>query len=224
MLNQGKAGQIKIFLVGLGLIFLFMALTGRAHAAFALIGALLTQVMRFAPLLIRFLPMLKSFIGTGQAGAHHTGHSQVKTATLVMTLDHTTGSLCGQVIAGEFTGRDLQSLDLQELKSFLAYCKAHDAEAARLLMSYISRERSDIWDEDQPGAESHDAGGTTTTGPMERQEAMQILGLEGDITRKDITQAHRSLMGKFHPDKGGNTYLATKLNNARDILLSSVDD
>jgi DnaJ-class molecular chaperone len=57
---------------------------------------------------------------------------------------------------------------------------------------------------------------------MDHKEAMAVLGLEEPFSRKDITRAHRQLMGKFHPDKGGNTYLATKLNNARDLLLDKV--
>lgn len=223
LLSQGKVGQLKIFLVALGLIFLFMAVTGRAHAVFALIGAALTMIMRFAPLLVRFLPMLKSHLKPTSAGASGGGQSQVKTASLVMTLDHSTGTLDGQVLAGNYQGRRLQSLEIEELKVLLDYCNQSDPEAARLLMSYISRERAESWNAEHPGDSTENATGSASTGSMDREEALQILGLEGDITKASITQAHRSLMGKFHPDKGGNTYLATKLNNARDVLLSSID-
>lgn len=223
LLSQGKVGQLKIVLGALGLVFLFMAVTGRAHAAFALIGAALTMVMRFAPLLVRFLPMLTSHLKPASAGGSGQGQSQVKTASLVMTLDHATGTLDGQVLAGNFQGRQLQSLSVQELKELLDYCNQQDPEAARLLMSYISRERAESWNAEHPGNNAQDGSGSSS-GPMDREEALQILGLEGDVSRATITQAHRSLMGKFHPDKGGNTYLATKLNNARDVLLSSIDD
>lgn len=220
LLNQGKAGKIKIALIALGIIFLLMAVTGRAHALFAVIGAALTQVMRFAPLLVRFFPAARK-IFSGTAGSSAPTQSQVSTTTLTMTLDHSSGTMDGTVLAGEFEGRVLQSLSLEELKNLYAYCESYDPEAARLLMSYVSRERADSWDgaDDSKGPHS---GSAVSEGQMSQMEALQILGLEGDVTKKEIVAAHRSLMGKFHPDKGGNTYLATKLNNARDTLIDSL--
>ncbi len=55
-------------------------------------------------------------------------------------------------------------------------------------------------------------------------EAQDILGLTGDIYKGDITvamvqDAHRRLIQKLHPDRGGNDYLAAKINQARDSLL-----
>ena len=120
-------------------------------------------------------------------------------------------------------GRQLQSLSIQELKELHYYCEQHDAEACRLLMSFIARERADHWEgETEYTSNDESATGRVSSSAMDKNEAIAILGLEAPYTRKDITQAHRSLMGKFHPDKGGNTYLATKLNNARDLLLDQI--
>lgn len=60
---------------------------------------------------------------------------------------------------------------------------------------------------------------------VEIREAMDILGLEGDIKRGEITtqminDAHRRLIQKMHPDRGGSDYLAAKINQARDLLLT----
>jgi len=54
---------------------------------------------------------------------------------------------------------------------------------------------------------------------MNRQEALAILGLAEDASREDIVAAHRSLIQKLHPDRGGNDYLAAKINQAKDFLL-----
>ena len=55
---------------------------------------------------------------------------------------------------------------------------------------------------------------------MDKNEAFEILGLDLSATRDDIIDAHRSLIEKNHPDKGGSDYLSAKINKARDILLS----
>jgi hypothetical protein len=62
---------------------------------------------------------------------------------------------------------------------------------------------------------------------MDIKEAMNILGLTGDIEKGEITEemvidAHRHLIQKFHPDRGGNDYLAVKINQAKDILLKRI--
>ena len=232
LIAQGTSGQIKLMLIGLGVIFLMLAASGRAPAIFAIIGAAMTQVLRFGPLLVRFMPSLKkAYTNATNPGA--SSRSQVVTNTLRMTLDHTTGSMDGEILVGSLAGRQLQSLSLDELKDLYQYCEQHDAEASRLLMSFIARERADTWDGDTghtqggAGGGSQSGGrsggkGSTSLSAMDKGEAMAILGLEEPFTAKEVRQAHRSLMGKFHPDKGGNTYLATKLNNARDLLLDTI--
>lgn len=54
---------------------------------------------------------------------------------------------------------------------------------------------------------------------MSETEALEILGLHKGATRDDVVQAHRRLMQKMHPDRGGSDYLARKINLARDFLL-----
>jgi curved DNA-binding protein CbpA len=54
---------------------------------------------------------------------------------------------------------------------------------------------------------------------MTHQEALEILGLEENADNAAIREAHHRLMVKIHPDQGGSNWLATRINQARDLLL-----
>ncbi|ORU89622.1 MAG: aconitate hydratase [Cycloclasticus sp. symbiont of Poecilosclerida sp. M] len=60
-----------------------------------------------------------------------------------------------------------------------------------------------------------------TTQKMDVKEALDVLGLKLDATEQEIIYAHKRLMQKVHPDKGGTPHLAAKLNQAKDILLDT---
>lgn len=65
-------------------------------------------------------------------------------------------------------------------------------------------------------------GGSRSQADMSLSEACEVLGLEPNPSRDDVIAAHRRLMQKVHPDRGGSTYLAQQLNEAKRVLLKAV--
>lgn len=144
--------------------------------------------------------------------------SRVRSACLDMSLDHDSGNLSGRIIVGEHAGRSLDEFDLRQL---VAIGSGFDAESLALLESYLDR-RFPAWRQNAQGEGAGRQGGNVGSAPsgkMTQQEAYQILGLQPGASEDEISRAHRSLMKKLHPDQGGSTYLASRVNEAKDILL-----
>jgi hypothetical protein len=142
--------------------------------------------------------------------------STVRTEMIEMTLDHDSGRMEGRVLKGQFEGRPLAELSAAELSVLLEEARASDPQSAQLLEAYI----------DRLGARRASSGnggrGASGSAAMTVEEAYAVLGLKPGASREDIQQAHRALMKKYHPDQGGTTYLASKINEAKDVLLRHV--
>ena len=57
------------------------------------------------------------------------------------------------------------------------------------------------------------------SGKMTVEEAREVLGVKPSASREEIIQAHKRMMQKVHPDRGGSDYLAAQINQAKDTLL-----
>lgn len=145
--------------------------------------------------------------------------SSVRTAALEMELDHDSGELEGMVLAGTFEGRMLASLSPSELLSLYGELSA-DSESRQLLEAYLDG-RHPAWREDLEADVRRGQRVAPGSGPMTKEEAYKVLGLEAGATAADIRKAHRSLMQRLHPDVGGSSFLAARINEAKDVLLSN---
>jgi hypothetical protein len=131
-----------------------------------------------------------------------------------MELDHDTGALRGRVRKGAFAGRELESMSPAEMALLWQDCRFADPRSAQLIEAYLDRAHPS-WREDLARAQAEPG----TAGFMTREEAYEVLGLKPGASEDDIRRAHRELMLKIHPDRGGSSYLAAKINQAKDVLL-----
>lgn len=160
-------------------------------------------------------PRLPGSWGGGSAGGGPA--SRVVTDHLDVSLDHASGALEGRVLKGVFEGRRVESLKPVELALLWQDCRFTDPQSAQIVEAWLDRTHP-TWREDLARGEAEMGSGPD--GRMTRQEAYEILGLQPGAGEEEIRRAHRDLMLKLHPDRGGSTYLAAKINEAKDVLLA----
>jgi DnaJ domain len=142
--------------------------------------------------------------------------SRVRSAFLEMELDHDSGAMRGFVLAGRYEGKSLDAVGSPTLIGLLGEI---DDDSRQLLMAYLDRREPGWREHAQQNAGARSSRDATPSGKMTEQEAYQVLGLQPGAPEEEIGRAHRSLMKKLHPDQGGSTYLAARVNQAKDVLL-----
>ncbi|WP_336510856.1 DnaJ domain-containing protein [Aliamphritea spongicola] len=204
--QQRRQTNIKLLIFILGILIFYLILAGKLHWLGAAVAVALPFVRRLWP----FLPFIGRFL-QNRRNRQGGNTSAVDTPILHMELDHDSGIMYGTVLEGPLKDRQLGDMTEQEFLQLLSYCRQHDQQSARLLETYLDKRFGDRWrDDDQP----------TGDAPLsEVDEAYQILGLEKGASEQEIIEAHRRLMQKMHPDRGGSDYLAAKINQAKDLLM-----
>lgn len=225
------AGIAGIILVS---ALLLLTATGRLHWLAALVAGALPLLRGLVSMVAA--PLVSSFVGRRVLGGRLFGRggmasspsqeasndgaapppdSTVTTDEIRMTISHESGEIDGEVLVGPVTGRRLSTLDLATLAGVLQSFQAEDSR--QLLRAYLDR-RFPGWEEDV--AEPSEKTPPEVNGSMVKEEALAVLGLDAGATTDDVIQAHRKLMHKLHPDRGGTDYLAATLNRAKDVLLT----
>ncbi len=153
------------------------------------------------------------------------GASRIRTAFLEMTLDHGSGQVDGTVLAGAFAGARLSAMMREEIMRLREDCAAFDPDSVLLLDNYLDR-RFPGWGAAGEGDANARRQGAGQQGPrrpgggeMSEQEAYQTLGLRPGASPEEIVRAHRRLMKERHPDHGGTTDDAARINQAKDRLM-----
>ena len=226
--GAGKSSQrLKQLAVGAAVVLvtvlLLLTATGRLHWLAALAAGALPFLRGLAGLIAG--PLISNFLrnklfGRGNAppGADPGAapkDSTVATNELRMTLNHETGAMDGDILTGGSAGRRLSELDLTALQT--VFGELSDEDSRQLLGAYLDR-RFPGWSDETAGH-----GGRTpaaNSGEMDAEQALAVLGLDAGASKTDIIEAHRRLMQKLHPDRGGTDYLAATLNRAKNVLIN----
>jgi hypothetical protein len=232
-----------IYLLG-GLLLLWLALAGLksfSRTNPAALARLMKQGGGVAAIVSAILLLLRGridmAIGLGSLGAWLLGlgrgsrmftslggsrpprSSCVRSAMIEMELDHDTGALRGTILAGPDEGRSLDQLTRPQCEALYSLCRRDDPDGARLLEVYLDRRFSGWRTAGQDHADTRSTGPDRRPAAMSEEEAYEVLGLEKGASREEVVRSHRLLMKKLHPDHGGTTALAARVNEAKDVLM-----
>jgi hypothetical protein len=185
-------------------IALFFLATGRWFIALVLLPVLLA----FTGLHILWNPFLPSLSAP-----------RFRSFYLDMAADFRKRAFQARVREGQYKGRDLKDFSESELiRLFEEF--ADDSESCALLAAYLDR-RHPRWREHAHANAHAGQSGARSSHALTEQEAYEILSLQEGATLEEIRKAHWRLMQKLHPDMGGSTWLAARINAAKDVLVKT---
>ena len=195
LIGLAISGKLNWLLTGAGLILGFLWLLIQK-------SLFIFQSAPFAgPLLFRFI-------------FRHTKNKADFSSDWIRVFIHRpSGAIDGEVLRGEYRNRRLSSLQRHDLDKLLEVLRSQDRKGFLLLQSYLlMRFRQSFQRQDANRQQA-------AMGEMSKEEALRILGLDDGADEEAIKTAHKQLMQKLHPDRGGSSYLSAKINEARDFLL-----
>ena len=204
--EQQKKLWLQAILIAGAVTLGLLALTGRLHWLGIVFAAMIPLIRVFGSMAIRFMPILGPWLKR-RAEQHTTRAKSTSTPYLQFVVDDN-GDMGGQVLRGVFAGKQLKDLTESELLQFAQetlYCRDTQQVFTAYLNKYyphLTRKRS------------------SSNGNFTQEQAEKILGLGSGYGKQDVIDAHRKLMQKLHPDRGGNDYLAAQINAAKELLMA----
>ncbi len=213
--TQQKKWLLSALFVVVVVAILAGALTGRVPlvAGLAAIAATLFKLgWRFG------LPAYRLWL------AKSGGNACFNSDYLRINVNINNGQMQGTVLKGEFADKTLAQLTPEQLQQLQTFFNQQDKKSYYLLTAYL-RSRGFAHFKDTPNPDPETATRSSSRSELSVNEAMEILGFTasgaatGAPTKEDIISAHRRLMAKLHPDKGGSDYLAARVNLAREVLI-----
>jgi hypothetical protein len=230
LLGSKRLSVRQFFAVYLGvlmaIVLVYLGVTGRLHPLFAVIGFALPFLSRILTWLPRGVQafglyrMIQNFLGGAPTSASKSGQkSELNTRFVHMILFHDTGRMDGNVIEGQFKDARLSDLTLDQIQLLCEECRV-DHDSLSVLEAYLDREHPN-W-RDSAGGSTDQPGDAGSDSNLTERQAFEILGLDQSATRDEVIKAHRRLMQRMHPDRGGSTYLAARLNEAKSLLLDKL--
>lgn len=202
--EQRRKAWWKITIVGLIIVSLLAVASGRMHWLGGAVALLLGGAKFGASALIRFWPLLRA---SGRDAVFRTEHLEVRFVVRTSQLE-------GVVIKGLYEGQALQHMDAEQLHELAEKYRDRDKKSYYLVQAFL--QRNGAGRTGHRGSEQANFGFPSSPS---REEALMILGLSGNPDKSEIVAAHRKLIQKLHPDRGGNDYLAARINQAKDVLL-----
>lgn len=200
--QKRKAFTIKCLVFGAVGLLLLGVFSGRMHWFGAVIAAMLPLLRFGAGAATRVLPFWLNRTG---------GVAPFKTRFLDVKVTIQRGTITGTILEGPHAGKAIEDLDDEALAELEKHYKDLDVKSYYLI-KFARRALT---------GKANGQQQAPTFGDPSREEALQILGLHGTPTKDEIIQAHRRLINRLHPDRGGSDFLAARVNQARDTLLNN---
>lgn len=196
----------NIFFVVFGLLLVVLIFSGRLNWLVAMIAAIIPLLPKVFSWALRLWPGISMIYKKTQAMKSHDP-SRVETNSLIVLTSQSNNTIQISVKSGLHAGKDFSQLELKEILLLLSDYRQQDNESAEWTIKYLTMKYPG-WYKKQ--SES-----------MDLKEAREILSVNENSSHAEIIKAHKKLMQKNHPDRGGSDYIARKINLARDVLISS---
>lgn len=201
----------KAIFIGGGITLGLLAITGRMHWIGLIVAAIVPIFKSVLALAARAMPVILPWMQ--HKARQNQARAQSTTTPYLQFVVDDNGDMGGLITRGALVGKQLKDLTQDQLLSFYRECQTC-RDSRDVFTVYLNKYH--------PGILRGNSKNVKVPNGLSQQEAQDILGLQAGFSKKDVIQAHRNLIQKLHPDRGGNDYLAAQINAAKERLLETL--